>query len=65
MFRPERIEPLREDRRKADAEGNPSAVKENARRIVANGQQKARCSKGDAGSFIHDTGESDEGKTRA
>ena len=65
MFRPETIEPLREDRRKADAEGNPPAVKENARRIVANGQQKARCSKGDAGSYRHDAGKREKGKTRA
>ena len=59
MFRPETIEPLREDRRKADAEGNPSAVKVNARRIVANGKQKARCSKLDAGSYR------EKSKTRA
>ena len=65
MFRPERIEPLREERRKADAEGNPSAVKENARGIVANGKQKARCSKGDAGSYRYDAGKRGKGKTRA
>ena len=62
LFRPET---LREDMRKADAKGNPSAVKVNARRIVANGKQKARCSKLDAGSFKHDAGEREKGTTRA